>query len=46
MLCFNHRTDRTQRWEDAALLARRGYSTEFPRAGDAGLVLKLGAAAG
>lgn len=46
VLCFNYRTDRNRRWEDAALQAQHCYSTELPGAGAAGLVLELGSAAG
>lgn len=40
VLCFNHDTERNRRWADAALQAAHGYSTKFPQAQAAGLVLK------
>lgn len=46
VLCFNYRTDRNRRWEDAALQAQHSYATELPRAGAASLVVELGSAAG
>lgn len=45
VLCFNHRTERNRRWENVALQTEHRYSTEFPKSGDAGLVLELPAAA-
>lgn len=40
-LAFNYRNPRTQRWDDPRLRKRHGYSTRFPRAPAAGVVIEL-----